>query len=126
MTEYITNINDEKIKGIILKPGEVLRLRCYSTEGTADARINAVRSDLREIAPAGEEADTSEAYGQELIDNGLVEGRLVGGIFANICKFANALELGSVAALGYTEFEIKTKITSGVASFGLCVRALKG
>lgn len=125
MSEYITTEAVEPVSGIIIKPGEVLKLRCYSTAGSIDVRINATRADLMEVAPIGEAADVGATYGQEIIDDGLIEGRLIAGTFANMCKFTNALQLGSIAAAGYTEFEIKTTLSAGIAAFGLCVRALK-
>jgi hypothetical protein len=123
MNEYITNSAGTTITGLTVIAGTAQRLRCYSTAGSSDVRINACRTDCREESPTAEDAETATLQGQDLIDGGQIEGRLIAGSFANICKFTNALQLGTIAAGGYTEFEIKTTLTSGVVAFGLCVRA---
>lgn len=122
-TEYITNSAGTTITGLTVIAGTAQRLRCYSTTGSSDVRINACRVDCREEGPAGESAATATAQGQDSIDDGLIEGRLVGDAWQNICKFTNALELGSIAAGGYTEFEVKANTPDGIYAFGLCVRA---
>lgn len=123
MSEYITNSAGATITGLTVIAGTAQKLRCYSTTGSSDVRINACRTDCREESPTAEDAETATLQGQDLIDGGQIEGRLIAGSFANICKFTNALQLGTIAAGGYTEFEIKTTLTSGVVAFGLCVRA---
>lgn len=123
MSEYITNSAGVTLYGLTVAAGQTLRLRCHSTDGSADVRVNACRTDCREESPAAEDAETATLQGQDLLDDGQIEGRLIAGSFTSICKFTNALELGSIAAGGYTEFEIKTTLSSGVVAFGLCVRA---
>jgi hypothetical protein len=121
--EYITNSAGTTITGLTVVAGTAQRLRCYSTDGSSDVRINACRIDCREESPTGEAAATATAQGQNIIDDGLIEGRLVGGEWQNICKFTNALQLGSIAAGGYTEFEVRANTADGIIAFGLCVRA---
>ena len=123
MSEYITNTAAETIYGLKLQPAQTIILRCYSTGGSTDVRINACRADCREESPTAETAETATLQGQDLIDGGYIQARLIAGTWQNICKFANALELGSIAAAGYTEFEIKTTAPSGVTAFALAVRA---
>ena len=123
-TEYITNSAGTTITGLTVVAGEAVRLRCYSTDGSTDVRINACRIDCREESPASETAAVATQQGQDVIDDGEIEGRLVAGAWQNICKFSNALQLGSIAAAGYTEFEVKANTSDGIVAFGLCVRAL--
>jgi hypothetical protein len=123
MSEYITNSAGTTITGLTVIAGTAQRLRCYSTAGSSDVRINACRVDCREEGPTTETAATALAQGQDAIDAGQIEGRLLADGFANICKFTNALQLGSIAAGGYTEFEIKANTPDGIYAFGLCVRA---
>lgn len=122
--EYLTTTAGATVLGLTIAAGETLLLRCYSTAGSSDVRINACRVDCREDAPSGEDADTSVLQGQALIDADQIEARIGAGVWAGITGFANALELGNIAALGYTEFEIRTTIPSGISAFALAVRAL--
>ena len=122
--EYITNEEDTELYGFKIKSGDVLTLRCYSTEGATNLFINACRADFGEQERPGETSDISTQMGQELIDAGAIYGRLVGGSWQNICGFDNALELGAVSAEGYVAFEIKIDYSVGICGFGLAARAL--
>lgn len=126
MNEYITDKNGNHIYAITLYPREVpITLRCYSTSGSTDIRLCIVRADLREEAPASEDTDISVINGQAMIDAGEIEGRLTGTeTWYNVCKWANALQLGAITAGNYVEFDLKTTVDAGIISFGIAVRAL--
>ena len=123
MKPYLTNTSGAKINGVVLTFGNVLTLRCYVPNGTAECLIYACRADFVESSPTGESARVAALHGQELLNNGSIQGKTGAGAWQNIAGFSNALSLGAITAGNYEEFEIRITEDSGKCAFAIAVGA---
>lgn len=126
---YITDASGIRINGLLFNSGESRTIRIYVPTGTTQAYIRAMRADFVQEQLTGEDDSTALGNGQELIDDGIIEGRLSGGIWQNICKRANQLDLGAIADGTYKEVEIRvledtTLSTVGVVGIGFLIECL--
>lgn len=117
-TITITDSSGNTISGLRLNQGETATIRIY-TDTAGAIVLNAVRGDFREIALTGEDESTARTNGQELIDEGIIEGSKTGATWQNIGGFDNALYLGNIAAGSYATAMIRIKEDTTLSTIGL-------
>lgn len=126
----ITDSAGVQIVGLQLSNLEEKALRCYVEANASEVKINATRADFCEQKRTGETAAISTSNGQDILDDGYFEGRLIGGTWQNISNFTNALSLGAIAKDAYVAFEIRLNIPTNLVSYntsiimGLAIRCL--
>lgn len=126
----ITDSTGAAIVALQLSNLEERALRCYVDADASEVKINATRSDFCEQKRTGETDAMSASNGQDVLDDGYFEGRLIGGTWQNISTFTNALSLGAIAEDAYVAFEIRLNIPTNLVSYnnsiimGLAIRCL--
>jgi hypothetical protein len=104
--------------GIKINAGDEITLRLYVSATTTETLINATRADFLENERTGEDSTVARANGQELIDEGMIEAKVGAGAWANICGFANALDLGAVSSASYATFSLRVVVPPGADTIG--------
>ena len=119
--------SDEAVSGIILTDGSVQQFRVYVDGDTTETLVNACRADFWETARTAEERADQLAVGQEILEEGMIEGSVDGITYQDISGFANALDLGAVLSGGYADLYLRLTVpidseTGATVGFGLAFR----
>ena len=126
-TILITDSAATPIPGIKLLPGEETTIRIYSDTAVSQVFFNATRGTFLESDMGGEDETTANTNGKELLDLGLVQGKVSGGEWQRIDGFDNAIKNINILAGGYAEMQIRIVdqeglSTVGLTALGFCVR----
>lgn len=113
-----TTTTNTPLNGLKLKSGEAVTIRIHAdTTGAVDLSVSARRADFAKIAMPGETEAVSRDMGQDILDAGAVQARLIGGEWLDI--WSAELHLGSIYAGTFRDFQVKAALDIGVAGLGL-------
>jgi hypothetical protein len=112
----IYDSDDNIISGLGLSIGEVVRLKIAVDDVSTNVYIRCLRADFNADALTGEDISVTNGNGQELLDDGLVQGRLVGGSWVDL--YSSRLSLGGILPVDVKEFEIRINTSSSIDSIG--------
>ncbi len=119
LTPRIGNTSNIELYGLQVKRDQVSSIRVYMENGDADdVYLCATRADFCEAIRTGESADTAMTNGQELIDEGLIFAKVGAGAWANICGWANKMQIGPINEQEYVDVQIKSVLPVGLSSVG--------
>jgi len=123
---YITDTSDnEKFflqwdKAVAGTPTDPITLRLHNGEtiiNTTSNLIRAVRGDLLEAAPAGEDAEISKTIGSELVSESWLEARVgTSGAYTALNAWTSKLDLGAISAGAYATFQVRLNTASDAAT----------
>lgn len=128
ITIQLKTTSDANVGGLNIVSGDVRQFRVYVDETTTELLVSACRADFRELALPAEDAATSLALGQEILDKDMISASLDNLVWQDISGFDNALDLGVILTGAYKNLYIKLTVpsnaeTGAVVGFGLAFRA---
>lgn len=101
---------------------ETISLRVYNSEineTAVDCRLNAGRADMTIAGYPSEDADVGLENGSELAGESWVEARITGNsTWTPIDENIAFLDLGSIAAQGHVDIDVRINIPGNAISFG--------